>query len=45
LPVYLLIAAVLVLLLAVKLAKFIGILVVLALLVIVISLNKRRWKL
>lgn len=39
---YLLIAAVLVLMIAVKLAKFIGVLVVLALLVIVITMKKRR---
>ena len=39
---YLLIAAVLVLLIAVKLAKFIGTLVVLALIVIAITLKKRR---
>jgi len=38
---YLLIAAVLVLLIAVKLAKFIGTLVVLALIVIVMTLKKR----
>ena len=37
-----LIAAVLVLMFAVKLAKFVGALVVLALLVIVITLKKRR---
>ena len=39
---YLLIAAVLVLLIAVKLAKFIGTLVVLALIVIALTLKKRR---
>lgn len=39
---YLLIAAVLVLLITVKLAKFIGTLAVLALIVIAITLKKRR---